>query len=185
MSTPQSALVILVPEVEALVQPFRERYDPSAAAGMPAHVTSLYPFLPPTDIDAAVIAGVGSCAAAIQPFDFVFRNTRRFPGVLYLVPEPDEPFRRITQAIWQRYPQAPPYGGRFPDIVPHLSLADRLAESHLDRVAEEFAAAAQGKLPVRGQAREIALVDNRSGSWRVSTTIKLGRMPSGANPPRF
>jgi hypothetical protein len=39
-----TALVILVPEAEALVKAFRERYDPSAAEGMPAHVTVLYPF---------------------------------------------------------------------------------------------------------------------------------------------
>lgn len=178
MVTVQSALVILVPEAEALVQPFRNRYDPTAAAGMPAHITSLYPFLPPDHIDAAAIESIGDCVSAISPFDFVLTRTRRFPGVLYLAPEPDEPFRRITQAIWQRYPQTPPYGGRFPDIVPHLSLADRLAESHLDRVAEEFAAAAQGKLPVRGQATEIALVDNRSGSWRVCVTIRLGTPPA-------
>lgn len=178
MTTAQSALVILVPEAEALVRSFRDRYDPSAAAGMPAHVTSLYPFLPPDDIDVAAIKNIGDCVAAIQPFDFVLNGTRRFPGVLYLAPEPDEPFRRITQAIWQRYPQTPPYGGRFPDIVPHLSLADRLAESHLDRIAEEFAAAAQGKLPVRGQATDIALVDNRSGSWRVRATVRLGAPPA-------
>lgn len=31
---------------EPLVGGFRERYDSSAAYGMPAHVTVLYPFLP-------------------------------------------------------------------------------------------------------------------------------------------
>jgi hypothetical protein len=44
--TSESALVVLVPEAEPLVGPFRERYDPSASAGMPAHITINYPFLP-------------------------------------------------------------------------------------------------------------------------------------------
>jgi hypothetical protein len=35
----ESALV--VPEAEPLVKPFRDRYDPSAAAGVPAHITLL------------------------------------------------------------------------------------------------------------------------------------------------
>jgi hypothetical protein len=41
----ESALV--VPEAEPLVKPFRDRYDPSAAAGVPAHITLLYPFKQP------------------------------------------------------------------------------------------------------------------------------------------
>jgi hypothetical protein len=39
-----TALIILVPEAEALVKEFRDKYDHSAAEGMPAHVTVLYPF---------------------------------------------------------------------------------------------------------------------------------------------
>jgi hypothetical protein len=30
----------LVPEAESLVKPFRERYDPSAAVGVPAHIST-------------------------------------------------------------------------------------------------------------------------------------------------
>jgi len=42
----ESALVILVPEAEAIVGRLRQRYDPSAAVGMLAHITLNYPFLP-------------------------------------------------------------------------------------------------------------------------------------------
>ena len=45
MST-ETALVVLVPEAEAIVGRLRQRYDPSAAVGMPAHITINYPFLP-------------------------------------------------------------------------------------------------------------------------------------------
>jgi len=40
----ESSLMIVVPEAERLVKPFREKYDPSAAVGVPAHITLLYPF---------------------------------------------------------------------------------------------------------------------------------------------
>jgi hypothetical protein len=33
MALSESALVVLVPEAEPLVKPFRDQYDPSAAAG--------------------------------------------------------------------------------------------------------------------------------------------------------
>ena len=41
MTAIQSALVVLVPEAEGLVKDFRDRYDPSATAGVPAHITLL------------------------------------------------------------------------------------------------------------------------------------------------
>jgi hypothetical protein len=44
MSSDESALVVLVPEAEAATKPFRDQYDPAAAAGVPAHITLLYPF---------------------------------------------------------------------------------------------------------------------------------------------
>ena len=55
MPLDESALVVLVPEAESLVQAFRDRYDPSAAAGVPAHITLLYPFRPPGEIDRAML----------------------------------------------------------------------------------------------------------------------------------
>ena len=51
MSSGESALVVLIPEAEALAGPFRDKYEPSAAAGVPAHITLLYPFKAPDDID--------------------------------------------------------------------------------------------------------------------------------------
>src|ERR1051325_8060387 len=51
MSSSESALVVLVPEAEVFAKPFRDQYDPSAAAGMPAHITLLYPFKAPDEVD--------------------------------------------------------------------------------------------------------------------------------------
>jgi hypothetical protein len=94
---------------------------------------------------------------------------------LYLAPEPDEPFRQLTLAIWNRFPQSPPYGGKWPDIIPHLSIAWLADEALLTGVADDFARAAEGKLPIRATASEIALMDNRSGRWNVEATFSLGK----------
>ena len=49
MAKTESALVVLVPEADPLVGPFRSFFDPSAALGVPAHVTLLYPFVEPAE----------------------------------------------------------------------------------------------------------------------------------------
>ena len=177
MPSIESALVVLVPEAEALVKPFRDRYDPSAALGVPAHITLLYPFKPPDEIGSAVLDKLRQGLASCAPFRFTLASIRRFPAEgLYLAPEPDEPFRRLTLAIWDWYPETPPYGGKWPDIVPHLSVASLADELRLDRVADEFAQASRGILPIRATAAEVALMDNRSGRWQVRTIFSLGEM---------
>ena len=47
----ESALVILTP-LPAAIERIRQRYDPAAALGVPAHVTIMYPFIPPAEITA-------------------------------------------------------------------------------------------------------------------------------------
>jgi 2'-5' RNA ligase len=176
MSSIESALVVLVPEAEALVKPFRDQYDLSATVGMPAHITLLYPFKAPNEVGSVVLHNLRHRFARFAPFRYSLASIRRFPvGVMYLVPEPDEPFRRLTSAIWDWYPETPPYGGKWPDIVPHLSVANMADEQRLDRVADEFAQASQRRLPIGATASEVALMDNQPGRWRICTTLRLGR----------
>lgn len=173
MQLNESALVVLVPEAEALVKPFRDKHDPAAAMGVPAHVTLLYPFIPPNEISLAVLDDLRQCFTRFMSFGFSFAEMRRFPGVVYLAPEPDEPFRELTSAIWNRYPDRPPYGGRYTDIMPHLCVAQLADEYQLDAVADEFICSTTGKLPIQASADDVALMDNISGRWRVHATLQL------------
>ena len=45
-----SAVIVPVPEVEPPVRDLRRELDPSAAGGVPAHVTVMYPFLAPRTV---------------------------------------------------------------------------------------------------------------------------------------
>jgi 2'-5' RNA ligase len=172
--TAESALVILVPEAEPVVKALRDRHDPSAAAGAPAHITLLYPFKPPDEIEQPDIARLQHCAGAVGPFDFSLAVTRRFPGVLYFAPEPDESFRRLTATIWSAYPETPPYRGQYQAIVPHLTVAQVADERQLDAVAAALQRASAGKLPIAARASEMALLDTVSGRWEVRRLFKLG-----------
>lgn len=117
MSLSESALVVLVPEAEAVAKPLRDRYDPSAAAGMPAHITLLYPFKAPDEIDDITLGKLRSCFASFKPIQFSLSTIQRFPiAALYLAPQPDEPTRQLTLSIWKLLPEAPPYGGKGPPL---------------------------------------------------------------------
>jgi 2'-5' RNA ligase len=170
----ESTLAILVPETEGLVHSFRDRYDPSAKFGMPAHITLLYPFKSPDEIDGVVLGTLRHCFLRFPRFNFSLRTINQFVGeTLYLVPEPEHPFRELTLAIWRCYPETPPYGGRYSSVIPHLTVADHLGEQRLGGVAREFEIASQGCLPIQAEAAEVALMDTRSGRWEMNTTFKL------------
>lgn len=107
-SVRETALLIEVPEAEPLVGPWRERYDPVTARGIPAHITALWPFVPPPDLDAAVIERLRMVLAHVKPFAFRLADIDESPGVLWLRPEPDDPNKAPTRALWRAFPAFPP-----------------------------------------------------------------------------
>jgi 2'-5' RNA ligase superfamily len=82
-----TALVLLVPEADALVERWQ---DPMVRAGMPAHVTAIYPFLPEAEIDAETHGRLRMACASQPPLNPTFRRVGRFPNVLWLDPELSE-----------------------------------------------------------------------------------------------
>ncbi len=175
MTKTESALVVLVPEADPLVGPFRSFFDPSASLGVPAHVTLLYPFVEPAKIDAKTTDTLAGCFARFAPFDFALTELRRFaPETLYLAPEPAEPLRELTKAIWKLFPDHPPYGGKWPEIVPHLTLGQFASEEELDAHAETLAAEYAASLPLKARAADVALLDNTDGRWKTRQRFALG-----------
>ena len=78
----------------------------------------------------------------------------RWPNVVYLEPEPDEPFRRLTNALAAAFPDYPPYEGVHEEVVPHLTVA-------ADAPDDYYAAAEHALptfLPIRDIVREAWLI---------------------------
>jgi hypothetical protein len=83
----ESALIIEVPEAEAAVHRYRERFDANALLGIPAHITVLAPFMRPQGIDAPVLTRLGQHFADVSPFQFRLDRTDWFSDhVLWLSP---------------------------------------------------------------------------------------------------
>lgn len=174
----ESALIIFIPEAEELVERFRVRYDPSAVLGVPAHVTVLYPFKPPREITELVLKKLDALFTKIPRFTTAFVEARRFPETLYLAPSPDDPFRRLTELVAEHFPETPPYGGQFRDIIPHLTVAQESDRRRLEEITTEFQQAAKTGLPIHANVTEIVMMDNESGTWHVRHRFSLGPTPS-------
>ena len=173
--TIESALIIAVPEAEPLVKAWREQFDWSAAQGVPAHITILYPFMPPDKITPEVLNELRDLFAHFAAFEFTLPELRRFPSVLYLAPLPAEPFKVLIQAVVDRYPEYPPYGGEYAvsDLTPHLTIADRLEAAQLDDFEREFMHQHGVQLPVRAKANVVLLIENVSERWEVRQVFRL------------
>ena len=170
----ESALIVPIPEAEFLVSRFRDRFDPSAANGVPAHVTLLYPFKPPRELGTEVIGRLAELFSRVECFATSFTCVKRLPGVLYLAPEPDEKFRRLTNWIARQFPETPPYGGKFAEVIPHLTIADVGNSQLLDAIAAEFETEANSRLPIQAVIKEVCLIDNESGRWATRQRFSLG-----------
>jgi 2'-5' RNA ligase len=169
---PQSALGVTVPEAEPWVKNLRERYDPTAAVGVPAHVTVLFPFISPDLITDSDLVRASETFQHFRPFGFKLEKIDRFPESLYLVPEPDEPFISLTEAVAREFPEYPPYGGKFTEIVPHLTVANRSAE--LSTIAETELSEIMKELgPIHAVCSVVELYENSSGHWRWAQSFPL------------
>lgn len=160
-----SALVILVPEAEPLVAPIREEYDPSAAKGMPAHITVLYPFKTPETIDDGVRATLSDYFRSFQAFQFSLTGTLKFPTALCLSPEPVDPFVKLTEGLEKIYPECPPYGASFSGIVPHLTVVWTEDEERLQELTAKFERVLAGAVPIDGSVSEVWLIVEHGDQW--------------------
>ena len=169
---PQSALGVAVPEAEPWVKDLRERYDPTAAVGVPAHITVLFPFVPPNLLTDDDLAKATETFQRFRSFEFRLEQIGRFPESLYLVPEPDEPFISLTDAIVREFPEYPPYGGKFSKIVPHLTVANRSAE--FSSIAEaELLGIMEDLGPIHAICNVVELYENSTGHWRWVQSFPL------------
>ena len=139
--------------------------------GLPFHITVLAPFLPTGGITADVIAELQALIATFPSFGFQLTRIERFPDVLYLPPEPEEPFQALTAAVVARWPECPPYGGEFANVIPHLTVGYLPTAASLgDDIVP--------RLPFTASAQEIWLMrPNRTGRWSRSARFSLRADP--------
>ncbi|HSC50868.1 MAG TPA: 2'-5' RNA ligase family protein [Gaiellaceae bacterium] len=165
----RSSVLVAVPEAEPVVGEWRRRYTLDAPAGIPAHVTILFPFVAPAQLTEVVEGRLAELVVGTAAFELTFTRTARWPGILYLEPEPAEPFVALTNALEREWPDHPPYGGAHETIVPHLTVAESEDAPLLDRITAEV----EPQLPIASRVREASVfVEDEAGHWH-----EHGRLP--------
>jgi 2'-5' RNA ligase len=144
----------------ALAVPFPGLVEKVGVADdLPPHVTVLFPC--PGEVEA-----ITHVLAPFDQFDVTFPRLDRFPGTLWLAPEPPEPFVLLTEAMVSRFPEWQPYGGVFEAVIPHLTVA----QERLDDVAELL----QPLLPLHSRVESVVLYEHASAAhWHEAATFDL------------
>lgn len=162
----ESILLIALPELDQHVLPWGLATAPD---GITTHVTVLTPFLLETEIDEGVLAELRGIFGGVAAHDLTFAKVGRFPTVLYLEPDPDQPVRDMIAALWARWPQCPPYGGAFDDPAPHLSVVRDATEAGF----EEAAGILETRLPLRTRAAAVDLLIFDGSRWNLRERFPL------------
>ena len=138
---------------------------------MPPHITLRAPFKPMRDIDTQVISTLADLFGSYPQFKFRLAETARFSdtGVLYLAPEPAEPFHVLNQAIERHYPDPAP---EHLQVVMHLTLA-RSTPKEVDNIEREFRHEYETWLPIEARATEVYLFEKREEVWDWQTSFSL------------
>ena len=173
----QSVLAISLPQADNVLSYVRSRFRGEVPpVGAPAHITLLYPWMPPALIDEKVLTELASLFAGFPMFDFSLKLGWFGCEVLLLVPEYPTPFIRLTKAIVRRWPEFPYYSGEHDDIEPHVTLAYG-DESSLSGLAAEVA----GQVPVRVRTSSIGLSIGQPGHMIVRAEFSLSPADSPTN----
>jgi len=170
----EAALVVFVPEAEALIRPFRDKYEQTASEGLLAHITINYPFQALQPERKLLIKDLSALFAGFPPVRFKLTELSQFPDTLYLAVEPEQPFRDMIEAVATHYPESPPYGGAITEIVPHLTITGIPKDADPNDIRREFTAAARGKLPIGGKASQVWLIEYRNNYWSKTVAFDLG-----------
>lgn len=167
----QTALLVPVPRIGPLIEPWRRRHDPSATSGIPPHVNVLFPFLAPDELTADDVEALRTLVADRPAFHVDLATVGMFDAdVLHVRPEPDAPFRDLTAAVHARFPQAPPYEGRHAEIIPHVTVGHHIPEAWARHAARSLMLA----LPLRIRVDVVQLWVRTPDASTIGASFPLG-----------
>ena len=171
----QTAVVVPVLSADSLLAQWLNR------SGMPSHVTIVYPFLDRDAINDSVVEALTGIFAQVPVIELELTRCDRFPGVLYLVPEPVEVFRQLALSVTAAWPEAPPYRGAFPGVTPHMTVTRSRRPEALDDVEHEVLS----RLPFTATLDVGWLMHFDGSKWQFDVELPFaaqGQM-TGTKPP--
>jgi 2'-5' RNA ligase superfamily protein len=170
-----SVTLILADQAPELAKAHDELYPERIGERIPLSLTLLYPFAPSESLDEDQVQMLRSFFASRHPLAFDLARTAQWEdgGAVYAVPEPDGQLRATMRALWELFPEFPPYGGA-DDPPPHASLTldgGDDPDATRSRVEDRL----QGLLPAHFEVVEAALMEEYEPDvWLVRETFPFG-----------
>jgi hypothetical protein len=154
----RTALIVAVPEADEVVSEIRLLHDWSAARGVPAHLTVLFPFADSATVDEQALSDL----FATQPaFSFTLDRIETHDGMVWLLPEPSRPFEELTLMVWERWPEYPPYQGAHQVVAAHLTVSETLIDVDVE-------------LPIASRASAVTLIEEQTDThWNIRAVFPL------------
>jgi 2'-5' RNA ligase len=160
-----TTLLAPLPFADAAVSDLRNEHDWSARRGVPAHITLLGPFVPPSEATPSLVERLRLLVEREPSFSVSLVELRLLEHTACLLPEAVEPLARLTELMGRMRPDL----GQFKRSY-HLTVARGCDSALFTRVA----AAVEPRLPIVGRLTEVALVESRvSGTVRTLARFDL------------
>lgn len=164
-----SALQLMVPAVDPLLEDLRPALPDGSAVMDPGHISFGYPWLDP-DTGRGVLDDVEAALAKEAPFDVELAGPRRFPAdaqdrtTVYLAPQPEAAIQALSWIIADA-------SGHDIEFVPHCSLVQLPAgvdPAPLERLVHQH-------LPLLARLEQVQFHVQGPHGWQVERTMPLGR----------
>jgi len=169
----KSVLIVPVPAADPVVDAYRKKYDTVSLHGIPAHVTLLFPFKDPSKITGETERKIEQVFLNVKPFPFMLANINTFPNVIFLEPDPREPFIELTERVAKAFPEHPPWEGKYQAINPHLTIGASIETQQMKRLQKQIMEDIGSKLPIKATATEAWLMVKNTDAWTIKRKFKF------------
>ncbi len=161
-----TALVVEVPEANAILV----EAGMADMAGMPAHVTIAYPFVPAPLLRDRHLARLAAIARAQPLFTTRFERIGRLPDSWHLVPDDPAPWQRLAHDVRRQWPGLP--RGHHEGPI-HLTIA-YLDNTAVPRIEPQVRKRVRALLPLTMDVAQLTLLEfDRRRGWQVQARFPL------------
>ena len=161
--------------IEDKVAKWRKKYVESALHGMPPHITLLFPFKNPKEINTEVINKLKTIFSKITPFSYSLIGINTFPSVIFMEPLEKERFIKLTKKLLKMFPDTSLYGNEFSGINPHLTIARIDNRKEFNHVKMLISKSLESKLPINMASKEAWLMEKKDGEWLIKQKFSFSR----------
>jgi 2'-5' RNA ligase len=169
-----ASAVIIRAHLPAALERLRRRGVGDALAGLPAHLTMLYPFVEPGRLRSDVRRRLAAAAAGTPPFEYRLTGAATWPDTIYVAVDPAAPFVALQRTLTEAFPTFPIYGTDpgF-EFVPHVTIAEGPPTGDPGPLDDP----AWRSLPRLGRVASIEVIARPPDApWRTIWRLPLGRM---------